>query len=208
MNVVPRLVACLLLLTSLPLMAAGDAAAGKDKSAVCASCHGADGNSTMAIWPKLAGQHAAYIERQLALIKSGARPVPEMAGIAAGLSAQDMADLGAYYASLEISPGVADPALVELGERLYRAGNEKREVPACMACHGPAGEGNPLAGYPALAGQHASYTAKILARYESGETWGEGDEASTIMTQVADSLLNEEIEALASYIQGLYRNSD
>jgi cytochrome c553 len=208
MNVVTRLATCLLLLTSLPLMAAGDAVAGKEKSAMCAACHGADGNSAMAIWPKLAGQHAAYIERQLGLIKSGMRPVPEMAGIAAGLSAQDMADLGAYYATLETSPAFADPALVELGERLYRAGNEKREIPACMGCHGPAGEGNPLAGYPALAGQHASYTATMLARFESGETWGEDDAASTIMAEVSDSLLNAEIEALASYIQGLYRKTE
>jgi cytochrome c553 len=73
-----------------------------------------------------------------------------------------------------------------------------------MSCHGPAGEGNPLAGYPALAGQHATYTAKMLTRYEAGETWGEGDEASTIMTEVADTLLASEIEAVASYIQGLY----
>ncbi len=207
MNVVTRVMTCLLLLASLPAMAGGDAAAGKEKSALCAACHGVDGNSSVAMWPKIAGQHAAYIERQLELIKSGARNVPEMAGIAAGLSEQDMADLAAYYASQEVSPGVADPAMIEVGERLYRAGNEKREIPACMGCHGPAGEGNPLAGYPALAGQHASYTAKMLAWFESGERWSADDAPSTIMTEVSDSLSNEEIEALASYIQGLYRKT-
>ena len=131
-----------------------------------------------------------------------------MAGIAAGLSEQDMADLGAYYASQAPSPGVADPALVEVGERLYRAGNVKREIPACMGCHGPAGEGNPLSGYPALAGQHATYTASMLTRFENGERWGEDDAASLVMTQVADSLSADEIEALASYIQGLYSKAE
>ena len=208
MNFAIRLVASLLLVVSLPVLAAGDADAGKQKSAMCAACHGIDGNSAMAMWPKLAGQHAGYIQRQLALIKSGARPVPEMAGIAAGLSEQDMADLGAYYASQAPSPGVADPALVEVGERLYRAGNVKREIPACMGCHGPAGEGNPLAGYPALAGQHATYTAKMLTRFENGERWGEDDAASLVMTQVSDSLSADEIEALASYIQGLYSKTE
>ncbi len=208
MNFAIRLAVSLLLVASLPVLAAGDADAGKQKSAMCAACHGIDGNSAMAMWPKLAGQHAGYIQRQLALIKSGARPVPEMAGIAAGLSEQDMADLGAYYASQAPSPGVADPALVEVGERLYRAGNVKREIPACMGCHGPAGEGNPLAGYPALAGQHATYTAKMLTRFENGERWGEDDAASLVMTQVSDSLSADEIEALASYIQGLYSKTE
>ncbi len=204
MKVLLRAAALLSLVLTLPVLAAGDAAAGKAKAAVCAACHGMDGNSVVAMWPKIAGQHAPYIERQLALIKSGARAVPEMMGISAGLSEQDMADLAAYFGSQKTSPAVADPALVELGQRIYKAGIPKREVPACMSCHGPAGEGNPLSGYPALAGQHATYTAKMLTRYEAGETWGEGDEASTIMTEVADTLLASEIEAVASYIQGLH----
>jgi cytochrome c553 len=208
MKFATRFAACLLLVISLPVMAAGDASAGKDKSAMCAACHGVDGNSAMVMWPKLAGQHAGYIERQLVLIKSGARPVPEMAGITAGLSEQDMADLSAYYASQKVSPGVADKAQIEVGQRLYRAGNVKREIPACMGCHGPAGEGNPLSGYPALAGQHATYTAKMLTRYENGERWGEDDAASTVMTEVTDSLSGDEIEALASYIQGLYSKAE
>jgi len=201
-----RAAACLSLILSLPVLAAGDAAAGKDKAAICAACHGADGNSAVAMWPKLAGQHATFLQRQLGLIKSGARPVPEMAGIVATLSEQDMADLAAYFSSQAISPGVADPALVKLGQSIYRAGIAKREVPACMSCHGPAGEGNPLAGYPALAGQHATYTAKMLTRFENGEHWG--DDASRTMTEVADTLLAPEIEALASYIEGLHYNAD
>lgn len=199
-----RAVAMLTLVVTVPAVAGGDAAAGEAKSAICAACHGVDGNSTVAMWPKIAGQHAQYIERQLKLMKSGARQVPEMMGIVAGLDEQDFADLAAYYATQSVSPGVADPALVELGERIYRAGIPKREVPACMSCHGPAGEGNPLTDYPALAGQHATYTAKALTRYEDGQTWGD-DELSRVMTEVADSLLAAEIEALASYIEGLHR---
>jgi len=201
-----RAAACLFLILSLPALADGDAAAGKDKAAVCAACRGPDGNSAVAMWPKLAGQHAGYLQRQLGLIQSGARPVPEMAGIAAGLSEQDMADLAAFFSSQATSPGVADPSMVDLGERIFRAGIAKREVPACMSCHGPAGEGNPLAGYPALAGQHATYTARMLTRFENGEHWG--DDASRTMTEVADTLLASEIEALASYIQGLHQNAE
>jgi cytochrome c553 len=202
-----RTAVLLSLIIAPPVMAQGDAEAGKTKAAVCAACHGIDGNSTVPMWPKIAGQHAQYTERQLRLMKSGARQVPEMMGIVAGLNEQDFADLAAYFATQATSPGAADPDQVELGERIYRAGIVKREVPACMSCHGPAGEGNPLAGYPALAGQHATYTAKALTRYEDGQTWGEGDELSKLMTEVADSLSAEEIDAVASYIEGLHRNN-
>ncbi len=199
-----RIIAGLLLLISLPVLADGDAAAGKSKAAICAACHGADGNSMVPQWPKLAGQHAAYQERQLALIKSGARPVPEMAGIVGPLTEQDFADLAAYFSSQKNNAGVADEALRPLGEKLWRAGNAETGVPACMACHGPAGEGNPLAGYPALAGQHSVYTAKMLERYRAGENWGEKDANSLVMVGTAAELTDEEIAALASYIQGLY----
>lgn len=199
-----RLITCLALLASSTVLAAGDAARGQELSQTCASCHGADGNSTLAMWPKLAGQHAVYLERQLALIKSGARPVPEMGPFVAGLSEQDMTDLSAYFASQETSPGVADPALVAQGERLYRAGNSEIGIPACMACHGPAGEGNPLSGYPALAGQHSVYTAKMLNGYKSASTWGEDDAQSKVMAGVALRLSESEIKAVSSYIQGLY----
>lgn len=199
-----RIVAGLLLLISLPVMAEGDAAVGQAKSAICAACHGADGNSMVPQWPKLAGQHAAYLERQTSLIKSGARPVPEMVGIVAGMSEQDFADLSAYFASQKNNGGVADEALRPLGEKLWRAGNAETGVPACMACHGPAGEGNPLSGYPALAGQHSVYTASMLKRYRAGENWGEKDVNSHVMVGTAARLTDDEITALASYIQGLY----
>lgn len=205
MSLLLRASASVLVLFSLPALAEGDAAAGQAKSAVCAACHGVDGNSAVPNWPKIAGQHEQYLLRQLRLIKSGERPVPEMMGITPGLSDQDLQDLAAWYASQEASGGVADEEQVEAGERLYRAGNNESGVPACMACHGPAGEGNPLAGYPALAGQHAVYTASLLKRFRSGENWGADDPASRVMNGAAAELTDAEINAVSSYIQGLRR---
>ncbi len=198
-----QVAATLSLLLALPALAGGDAAAGQGKSAICAACHGADGNSVIPNWPKIAGQHTSYLERQLGLIKSGARTVPEMAGIVVSLSDQDMADLAAYFSSQDRSAGVADEQTRALGERLFRSGNTKTDVPACMGCHGPAGEGNPLAVYPALAGQHSVYTEKMLKGFRSGTTWGEEDVSSKIMTDITLRLTDKEISALATYIQGL-----
>jgi cytochrome c553 len=198
------LLSSVLLLASLPAFAAGDATAGQAKSAICAACHGADGNSVVPNWPKLAGQHEQYLVRQVALIKSGARVVPEMVGIVPALTDQDIADLAAWFASQKSAGGVADEATLTLGERIFRAGNAESGVPACMSCHGPAGEGNPLAVYPALAGQHAVYTANMLTRFRAGEHWGEGDAPSQVMNGAAAELTDEEIAAVASYIQGLH----
>jgi cytochrome c553 len=207
MKVLFRGAACLILMVSASAMAAGDAAQGEQKSAMCAACHGADGNSAMAMWPKLAGQHEAYLTRQVQLIRDGARPVPEMMGLVAGMSDQDIADISAFFARQQSSPAVADAALVSRGERLYRAGNAEMKIPACMSCHGPAGEGNPLSGYPALAGQHATYLAKMLNGFRDGTTWGEDDASSLVMAEVSKYLEDDEIEAVASYIQGLYSNN-
>jgi cytochrome c553 len=203
-----RVIASLLVFVSAHAFAEGDAAAGQAKSAVCAACHGADGNSMVPNWPKLAGQHEQYLVRQILLIQSGARMVPEMMAIVPGLSAQDIADLAAYFSSQANAGGVADESKVALGEQIFRAGNAESGVPACMACHGPAGEGNPLAGYPALAGQQAVYTANILNRFRAGENWGEEDAASQVMNGVAAELTDDEIDAVASYIQGLYHRSE
>lgn len=198
-----QVAAVLLLLVTLPALAGGDADAGQGKSALCAACHGADGNSVVPLWPKIAGQHAPYLERQLGLIKSGARPVPEMAGIMTTLSDQDIADLAAYFSAQTRKTGLADEASRAVGERLYRSGNSTIDVPACMACHGPAGEGNPLAAYPALAGQHSAYTEKMLQGFRSGTLWGEDDDASKIMTDIALRLTDDQIKAVSDYIQGL-----
>jgi len=193
------------LLVTLPALAAGDADAGQAKSAVCAACHGADGNSVVPNWPKLAGQYAPYLQRQLGLIKGGQRTVPEMAGIVISLSDQDMADLAAWFSSQTASAGLTDEALRASGELIYRSGNAETNVPACMSCHGPAGEGNPLSGYPHLAGQHSVYTEKMLTGFRAGTTWGADDSNSKIMADVANRLTDAEIKAVASYIQGLHR---
>jgi len=205
MKFLSRLTAGLLLVFSLQATAEGDAAAGEAKSAICAACHGADGNSVVPQWPKLAGQHTDYLVRQFALIKSGARPVPEMTGIVAAIGDEDMVDIAAWFSSHQRNGGIADEALVEVGERLWRGGNSRTSVPACMACHGPAGEGIPFTGFPALAGQHSAYIASMLKRFRSGENWGEKDTQSQVMNGVAERLSDREIEAVASYIQGLYR---
>lgn len=192
------------MLFSLPVLALGDADAGKSKAAICAACHSADGNSIVPNWPKIAGQHSQYLERQVTLIKSGSRPVPEMAGIVIGLSEQDIADIAAYFSSQTTSAGLTDEALREKGEQLYRGGNAATEIPACMSCHGPAGEGNPLSGYPSLAGQHSVYSEKMLKDFRAGNIWGEDDANSMVMTDVTLRLTDDEIKAVASYIQGLH----
>lgn len=199
-----QLAVVLSLLSSFAALAAGDADAGQGKSALCAACHGADGNSAIPMWPKIAGQHAGYLQRQLGLIKSGNRQIPEMAGIVMGLSEQDMADLAAYFASQTVSAGVTNAELRTAGERLYRAGNPATDVPACMACHGPVGAGNPISDYPALAGQHSVYTEKMLTQFKAGDSWGADDTGSNVMVSVTQRLTAEEIKAVASYIQGLH----
>ena len=204
MKLYSRLIASLAILFACTALAEGDAEAGKSKAAVCAACHGMDGNSTVAQWPKIAGQHEQYLVRHITLIRDGGRPVPEMMGIVAGLSDQDIADLAAYYASQTMSAGAADESQVTAGERLYRAGNPESGVPACMACHGPAGEGNPLSGYPALAGQHAVYNAAMLQKYREGASWGADDANSAVMAGVSKYLTTDEINAVSSYLQGLY----
>ena len=183
----------------------GDPAAGQEKAAVCAACHGMDGNSQVTIWPKIAGQHADYIARQTRMVRDGQRNVPTMMPMVMNLSDQDIADIAAWYAQQTVQSGVADEELVELGSTLYHGGNHETGLPACMACHGPSGYGVPMTGYPKLTGQHADYTADRLRRYRAGETNGEDDPNSRMMVEIASSLSDDEIEALSSYIEGLHR---
>jgi cytochrome c553 len=181
----------------------GDAAAGQAKAAVCGACHGMDGNSAVAMYPKLAGQSEAYIARQLADFKAGIRQNPIMMGMAAPLSPQDMHDLGAYFATKVSSPGVADQALVEHGQQLFRQGDATRGIPACMACHSIDGRGNPGATYPQLAGQHAEYVQATLKAWHDGTVWGT-DARAQIMPAIAIQLDEKDIAALASYVEGLH----
>ena len=195
------LAAGLLALASTAALAAGNPSAGKDKSAVCAGCHGADGNAVNPIWPDLAGQHESYLRQQLQLFKSGERANAVMAGQAANLSGQDMQDLAAYYARQEPKVGEADPKLVDQGQQIYMGGDPANNLPACAACHGPAGAGNPAALYPRLGGQNAQYVAAQLKAYRSGQR--AGYPAAEVMVQIAELMSDAEIEAVASYVQGL-----
>jgi cytochrome c553 len=182
------------------LLAQGDAAAGQAKSALCGSCHGVDGNSPLAMNPKLAGQSAKYMVKQLQDFKSGARPGATMAAMVLSLSDQDMEDIAAWYASQQRTVQGADPESVELAERLYRAGNSDIAVAACSACHSPTGSGNAPAGFPALSGQHAEYTLQQLKDFRSGVRQ---NDSSAMMRSVVERLTDKELEALASYVSGL-----
>ncbi|MEO7072411.1 MAG: c-type cytochrome [Rhodanobacter sp.] len=181
----------------------GEATAGQAKAAVCGACHGMDGNSADAQYPKLAGQSEAYIARQLIDFKNGTRQNPIMMGMAAPLSPQDMHDLGAYFASKTASPGVADQALVAHGQQLFRQGDATRGIPACMACHSIDGRGNPGAAYPQLSGQHAQYVQATLKAWHDGTVWGT-DARAQIMPAIAKQLDDKDIAALSSYIEGLH----
>lgn len=181
--------------------AAGDAAAGQDKIAMCSACHNADGNSMVPNFPKLAGHGERYLLKQMHDIKSGARPVVEMTGMLDAMTEQDLADIAAWYASQKGTIGAADPALVEHGEALYRGGKLVDGVPACTGCHSPNGEGLDLAVYPKLNGQHADYIAKQLTDFREGNRTNDGD--AMIMRSIAAKLSNKDIKALSSYINGL-----
>jgi len=192
----------------------GDVARGQEKSATCVACHGIDGNSSDPQYPKLAGQHERYIARHLELYRSGERQNAIMLGFAAGLSAQDMRDLGAFYATQAGSPGIADETIIaegpnegraffEPGQDLWRAGDASRGIPACAACHGPSGAGNPGPAYPKLRGQHAEYTAMMLRQYRDGLVLP-GEHLGDVMATISRDLTDEEIDSLASFIEGLH----
>ncbi|HDS1733571.1 c-type cytochrome [Pseudomonas sp. BP8] len=180
----------------------GDAAAGQAKTAICGACHNPDGNSLAPNFPKLAGQGERYLEKQLHDIKSGKRTVLEMTGMLEPFNEQDLADIAAYFASQKGSVGAADPKLVERGRALFNGGDLEKGMPACTGCHSPNGAGIALAGFPHLSGQHATYITKQLTDFREGERTNDGD-AMTMRT-IAGKLSNKDIEALASYIQGLH----
>jgi cytochrome c553 len=181
----------------------GDAKAGQAKAAACGACHGMDGNSTDAQYPKLADQSEQYIVTQLMRFKSGVRVNAIMAGMAATLSPQDMHDVGAYFASQKRLPGVADAKLASAGEKLYREGDTSRGIPACMACHGPDGAGNPGWRVPNIGGQHADYVQKQLQAWHDGTTWG-SDAHAKIMPAISQHLTEQDISAVSSYVEGLH----
>lgn len=191
--------------------AAGDASAGKELTAVCAACHGADGNSPAASFPIIAGQGERYLLKQLRDVKAGARVIGQMTGLLDNLSDQQLADMAAYYASQVSDIGEADPDLFALGQQLYKAGNAATGVPACIGCHAANGKGNAIAGFPALGGQYADYTVSQLRKFQNGyrasapaEDARMNDGDGAMMRTIAHNLKDFEIEALASYIRGLH----
>ncbi|MDP4651289.1 MAG: cytochrome c4 [Haliea sp.] len=184
----------------------GDAAAGEAMTVACSACHGADGNSAVPNFPKLAGQGQRYLLKQLMDIRDGARPIPTMAGQVDNMTNQQLADIAAFYASKPVSGSRANPELVGLGETIFRAGIPARKVAACSGCHSPNGKGNSLAGYPALHGQHPEYIALQLREYRKGydDPAGRTNDGDTkIMRANAFGLSDKEIDAVASYAAGL-----
>ncbi|WP_299597973.1 c-type cytochrome [uncultured Microbulbifer sp.] len=192
--------------------AAGDASAGQSKAALCVACHGPDGNSPAPTFPKIAGLGEKYLLKQMHDIKSGDRAVPEMTGMLDNMSDQDLEDVAAFFASqnIQISGSEAFSVMLnngdnvdglELGSKIYRAGNTASGVPACMGCHSPTGQGNAPAGYPRLSGQYAEYVEKQLKAFRAGTRANDGD-ARTMRT-VAKQLSDAEIKAVANFVAGL-----
>lgn len=209
MKTLSALVCALAATLALPAVAAN---AAQTATTVCAACHGPDGNSFNGDWPKLAGQHPSYAIAQLTAFRCAATGQPKncvgrssgnsalMIGQAAALTDADIAELAAWYAKQTVKPGVASAALAAKGEKLYRGGNPTSAVPACIACHGPEGRGNDAAKFPAIGGQHAQYLETQLKAYRDGSRKGD---LNQMMRNLAANLTDDEIRAVASYVQGL-----
>lgn len=169
----------------------------------CAACHGADGNSVNPEWPSLAGQHKKYVVQQLQAFKNGDRTNPNMSAMVAALSEEDIDALGNYYAQEQPKIGSIESEQIAAGEALYRGGNAEKGIPACMACHGPNGAGNPAANYPALRGQHAKYSMIQLKAYRAGERTTDADR-KLMMQSIAQKLTDKDIENVSRYVHALH----
>ncbi len=186
----------------------GDAKAGQTKSAVCGACHGVDGNSPVAMYPRLAGQHASYMIKELADLKLGltsggkeGRYDPVMSAMAASLSPQDMADISAYFESQKPVQGKTPKADVTQGRQLYMGGDLARGITACTACHGPDGNGLGLAKYPDISGQYPEYIKAQLEKFRAGQRQ---NDPNHVMRDVAAKLTDNDIQLLANYLAGLH----
>ncbi|MFC3122016.1 c-type cytochrome [Agaribacter flavus] len=198
----------LTLLSTTAFAVDGDAESGKAKSVTCAACHGADGNSAINLNPKLAGQHAGYILKQLKEFKLAAstggkegRNNAVMNGMAMPLSEQDMKDLAVYFSSQELKIGETPEDVIEEGEALYRGGDAERGITACIACHGPDGGGMNLAGFPVIGGQHAAYTKQQLEMFRAGDR---NNDMNEMMRNIAARLSDKDIDVLSKYLEGLH----
>jgi cytochrome c553 len=207
MKLVVSLVAALVATSAFANPDAAPAAAKGDPKAaesivnqVCAGCHAADGNSTVATNPKLAGLNAEYINKQLTNFKSGDRKSAVMGGIVASLSPQDMLNLAAYFSAQQPKPGTSkDQELALVGQKIFRGGIQGAGVPACASCHGPEGKGIPVQ-FPRLAGQHSDYIYTQLNNFRLGTRANDG---AKMMRTIAAKLTDADMKAVAAYIQGL-----
>lgn len=179
---------------------AADIEAGKAKTALCLACHGADGNSINIIWPRLAGQHAAYIAKQLRDFKAGKRTDPTMQGMVAALTDEDIVNIAAYYETQTPAAAKFDESLLGAGENIYRGGITETSVAACMGCHSPTGNGNAPANYPALKSQHPEYIVAQLKKFKDGSR---ANDAGNMMRSVANRMSDAEMNAVAAYIAGM-----
>lgn len=179
---------------------AAEIAAGKAKAALCAGCHGADGNSINVIWPRLAGQHASYLEKQLHDFKSGKRKDATMTAMAASLNDEDIKNIAAYFSSQKPVAAKFDSSLVAKGQDIYRGGITDIGVAACMGCHSPTGEGNGPAGFPRLKSQHPEYVAKQLQDFKDGKR---SNDANKMMRSLVKRMSSEEMKAVAAYVAGM-----
>jgi cytochrome c553 len=202
------LLVCLFLGFNMNAIAQGDIQSGKEKSITCAACHGSDGNSAIAMNPKLAGQHSNYLAKQLTEFKLASQTAGKegrnnavMNGMAAALSEQDILDLAAYFSSQEPTASEASEDAVELGNKLYVGGDLKRGITACIACHGPKGNGTRLSGFPDISGQHAEYIASQLKAFRSGDR---ANSLNGMMADIAKRMTDQDIEVISSYVAGLH----
>lgn len=186
----------------------GDATAGKAKAATCVACHGVDGNKPLPNHPKIAGQHAEYIYKQLKEFKLGmtsggkeGRMDPSMSAMAMPLSDQDMKDVAAYFSSMNMTPGTTPEDVVELGSKLYKAGDAERGIPACAACHGPRGNGTSLSGFPKVSFQNADYIKLQLEKFRDESR---NNDLNGMMRDIAKKMTDKDIEVLSKYISGLH----
>lgn len=193
-----RLLLCVFISISANSYAAGDPAAGQEKSAVCQGCHGADGNSYSPEWPNLAGQDSRYIVKQLTDFHSGARKNETMTGMASTLSEADIADIAAFFSKQALTPEATEGSLA--GKKLYTGGNHYTGVPACAGCHGPNGAGNGPGKIPRLAGQKSVYVAKQLRDFRSG---ARTNDRNGIMQNLAEKMTDKEIDAVAAYVTAM-----
>lgn len=188
--------------------ATGDPEAGKEKSVTCAACHGNDGNSMIPMNPKIAGQHAKYLEKQLMDFRTASKTGGQegrnnavMNGMAAALTDQDIKDLAAFYSDQKANEGTTPEDVIDAGGKLYRGGDVERGVTACIACHGPRGNGTSLSNFPDISGQHPEYIKAQLEQFRSGTR---ANDLNGMMRDIAMKLTDEDIDLLAKYLGGLH----